>query len=234
VTVEEVSIALLDEFGGREWRKADRDLLAGRITLRETMEREFGLLRAPRAEMEAFVRKVRLRRGFRELLAAARRHGVPFVIVSEGLDFYIRAFLEDMGIEADIRCNRALFGPAGIVMEHPYADGECDRCGTCKKAQLLDFRARGFTTVYIGDGISDRCPAREADVLFARDGLLEYCGKQGIRCHSFRDFKDVLAVLGKRFWKATSSSASSPRRPRPRSRARTRGAGRRKARGCTD
>ena len=196
----EVSIALLDEYSGGEWRKADSDLLSGRITLRETMEREFGLLRAPRSEMERSVRKVRLRGGFRELLAAARRHGAPFVIVSEGLDFYIGAFLKEKGIEVEYRCNRALFGKGGIVMEHPFSDAGCDRCGTCKKAQLLELGKKGYTTVYIGDGISDRCPAKEADVLFARDGLLEYCRREGLRCFRYEDFGDVLAVLDKRFW----------------------------------
>jgi len=200
VTVEEVSIALLDEYSGGEWRKADSDLLSGRITLRETMEREFRLLGAPRAEMERFVRKARLRGGFRELLAAARLNGAPFVIVSEGLDFYIRAFLEDKGLDVEYRCNRALFAEGGIVMEHPFSDAKCESCGTCKKAQLLELGKKGHTTVYIGDGISDRCPAREADVLFARDGLLEYCRKEGLRCIPYEDFGDVLSVLKKRFW----------------------------------
>ncbi len=201
MTVEEVSLSLLDGFSTRDWRTADRDLLAGRITLRETMEREFSMLWASRAEMEHFVRRIHLRQGFRELLAAARRHGAPLVIVSEGLDFYIRAFLKDKGLEADSRSNRAIFKGRGIGVEHPYSDPECDFCGTCKKAQLLDFRAQGYTTVYIGDGISDRCPAREADVLFARDGLLVHCRREGIRCIPYEDFKKVLAVLDRRFWK---------------------------------
>jgi 2-hydroxy-3-keto-5-methylthiopentenyl-1-phosphate phosphatase len=86
------------------------------------------------------------------------------------------------------------------VVEHPFSDARCDKCGTCKKAQLLELGKKGYTTVYIGDGISDRCPAREADVLFARDGLLEYCRREGLQCFPYDDFGDVLSVLKKLFW----------------------------------
>ncbi|MBM4248768.1 MAG: HAD-IB family phosphatase [Euryarchaeota archaeon] len=200
LTVGEVSISLLDEFSGGEWRKADQDLLSGRITLRQTMEREFGLLRASRAQMERHVRKMPLRAGFRRLRREARRRGTPLLIVSEGLDFYIREFLRSKGIRASYRTNRAVFTDRGIIVKHPHADAACDRCGTCKLALLRDFRRRGFSTVYIGDGISDRCPAGSADLLFARDGLLEHCRKEGLDCIPYEDFDDVLGVLERRFW----------------------------------
>jgi len=229
VTVEEVSISLLEQFTGAAWRDADADLLSGRKTLRETMEREFGLLRAPRAAMERFVRQVRLRTGFSELADAARSHRVPFIIVSEGLDFYIDAFLDDKGLKVDVRTNHAVFSDKGIIVEHPFSDGECHKCGTCKKAQLLRFKDKGYTTVYIGDGISDRCPARFCDVLFARNGLLEYCRREGIRCVPFGDFTDVLRVLEDSLWKrpreasgrhrrCSSPSGKKPKAPPPRPR----------------
>jgi 2-hydroxy-3-keto-5-methylthiopentenyl-1-phosphate phosphatase len=212
VTVEEVSTSLLDEFSGHGWRKADADLLSGKISLRETMEREFRLLRASRKEMERFVGRVRLRNGFSELVAAAREHGYPLLVVSEGLDFYIAAFLKDKGLKVDFRTNHAVFSSDGIVVEHPFSDESCDRCGTCKKARLLQFKARGFTTVYVGDGISDRCPARFCDVLFARDGLLEYCRKESIRCFPYEDFIDVLGVLEGSLWERPRAGPGRPRR----------------------
>ena len=229
VTVEEVSTSLLDEFSAHEWRKADADLLSGRTSLRQTMEREFGLLGAPRPEMERFVRRVHLRKGFAALVAAAREHRAPLVIVSEGLDFYIRAFLEDQGIDANFRTNHAVFTKRGIVVEHPFSDPECDYCGTCKKAQIALFKEKGYTTVYVGDGISDRCPSRHADLLFARNGLLDHCRKERIRCIPYDDFTDVLRALEGRFWKRPAARPQCPApsgrrpqvqgpRPRPRRR----------------
>ena len=45
--------------------------------------------------------------------------------------------------------------------------------------------------VYIGDGISDRCPVRYADVIFAKRSLIVYCQKENITYHEFKDFNDV-------------------------------------------
>lgn len=199
VTIEEVSVALLKRYSGREWEEADRALLDGRTSLRETMSREFRLLRAPRAKLEDFARTVHLRGGFRELVEEARARGAPLVILSEGLDFYIKAFLDFHGIGVEFRTNHAVFTRNGICVEHPFESNECDHCGTCKKEQLLQFRRAGYTTVYIGDGISDRCPARYADLLLARNGLLDYCQNEGIKCVPYGDFYDVLRVLRSRF-----------------------------------
>jgi 2,3-diketo-5-methylthio-1-phosphopentane phosphatase len=200
VTLEEVSVGLLKAFAPHAWETADSDLYSGRTTLRETMAREFGALRAPREELEKWVWAVRLRAGFRELVDEARNRKVPLTIVSEGLDFYIEAFLAHQGIAVPFRTNRAVFTDGGICVEHPYSSPDCDLCGTCKKAFLARFRDECYTTIYVGDGISDRCPARYADLLFARDGLLEYCEGAGIPCFEYRDFFDVLEVLVQRFW----------------------------------
>lgn len=216
ITVEEVSTSLLDRYSGRRWRRADADLLAGRISLRQTMAREFKLLRAPRSEMERFVEGIHLREGAAELVAAARRHRSPLLIVSEGLDFYIAAFLRQRNLRVGFRSNHAVFTPDGVSVEHPFADGGCDLCGTCKKAQLRELGSKGYTTVYIGDGISDRCPARFCDVLFARGGLLEYCRSAGIGCIPYGDFHDVLRALEAMFWKrAPAARVRPPRRSGP-------------------
>jgi 2-hydroxy-3-keto-5-methylthiopentenyl-1-phosphate phosphatase len=45
--------------------------------------------------------------------------------------------------------------------------------------------------VYVGDGISDRCPVRYADIVFAKRGLLTYCQEQNITFHEFSTFRDV-------------------------------------------
>lgn len=207
VTVEEVSTTLLDQFTGREWRKADQDLLAGRISLRETMAHEFSLLCAPRAEMEDFVKRIHIRKGFAGLVRAARTHHAPLYIVSEGLDFYIAAFLKAKRIDAAFRANHAVFARRGIIVEHPFSDDRCGRCGTCKLAQIRNLKRKGYVTVFIGDGISDWCPAGHADLLFARGGLLRYCRKERIGCIPYRSFNDILCELRKRFWRRDTGRA---------------------------
>jgi 2-hydroxy-3-keto-5-methylthiopentenyl-1-phosphate phosphatase len=45
--------------------------------------------------------------------------------------------------------------------------------------------------VYIGDGFSDRCPVRYADIVFAKRQLIKHCQQQNITYYEFRRFDDV-------------------------------------------
>ncbi len=46
-----------------------------------------------------------------------------------------------------------------------------------------------------GDGPSDLCPAREADIVFARDHLAERCAAEGLEWRELTDFGAVLAEV---------------------------------------
>jgi 2-hydroxy-3-keto-5-methylthiopentenyl-1-phosphate phosphatase len=45
--------------------------------------------------------------------------------------------------------------------------------------------------VYVGDGLSDRCPSENADLVFAKGDLLAHCREKHIDCIEFRNFRDV-------------------------------------------
>lgn len=211
VTIEEVSVSLLKRYSGERWRKADALLRSGRLTLRETMKGEFSLIRAPREELEAFLRGIHVRPGFRELVIWARRNRVPILVVSEGLDFYIRAFLGQRRIEVPFRANRAIFTERGISMKFPHANPACDYCGNCKLLHIERLRGRGYTTVFVGDGISDRCASERADVVFARGALLEHCRGSGVPCVPYEDFFDVLRSIIARGTTEAASTAATKR-----------------------
>ncbi len=44
-----------------------------------------------------------------------------------------------------------------------------------------------------GDGPSDLCPAREADIIFARGHLAERCEEEGLEWRPLTDFATVIA-----------------------------------------
>jgi len=45
--------------------------------------------------------------------------------------------------------------------------------------------------IYIGDGHSDICPARYADIVFAKEDLLKYYRDTESTCFAYRSLKDV-------------------------------------------
>ncbi|MFB3883930.1 MAG: hypothetical protein ACE144_01805 [Thermodesulfobacteriota bacterium] len=69
---------------------------------------------------------------------------------------------------------------------------ECGRCGSCKK-RLVRIHREAYDSIIvivivIGNGASDRCAARKADFVFAKDSLYDYCVDQDIPCHERFDF----------------------------------------------
>ena len=51
--------------------------------------------------------------------------------------------------------------------------------------------------VFIGDGVSDFEAAQVADIVYARDVLLDYTNDQGIQAREFSDMGDIIGDLKK-------------------------------------
>jgi 2,3-diketo-5-methylthio-1-phosphopentane phosphatase len=161
-----------EEIGSRELTRAE--CRAVRVTLQEALE---------------FVRGFEIDRGFAAFARAALERGDRVLVVSDGFDFYIREQLSRAGLgDVPFAANRARFVGGGLEPEFPFDEG-CGRCGNCKAQHVRAERERGFRTVMVGDGLSDRCGAREADAVVARGGLLEWCRREGRDATPFLGFE---------------------------------------------
>ena len=181
---------VLEEFGDREvFARVEGSLVEGRLSFQDVMELEFATVTAPVAEVAAFLcREVRVRPGFAELAAAER----PLVL-SSGFHELIEPVLAREGIDLELRANRidARAGGWCLLWRDPQ---QCPVCGDlCKRRSLPR-----PPFAYAGDGYSDRCAAAVADRVFARDGLAEWLGSEGIAFERFDDLRDVLAALHSR------------------------------------
>jgi 2-hydroxy-3-keto-5-methylthiopentenyl-1-phosphate phosphatase len=63
---------------------------------------------------------------------------------------------------------------------------------------MLTHSADEDVIVLVGEGYSDRCPARFADLVFAKDELLSHCRTNGIPYTEYRTFSDIQAILTSR------------------------------------
>lgn len=190
VTKEDVAELLLQEFTGNAWRAFEQE--HERIGTRETLRREFDLVRARREDLlVAAERLARLDPTFRPFVEFCRRSGVHLEIVSEGLDAYLDHLLRMWGLDIPVRTNAARFVGDRMELTHPYADPTCTLCGTCKMKRVLELRVAGYRVAYVGNGISDICPALEADLVFAKADLERLCVQHERAYVPFRDFGDV-------------------------------------------
>ncbi len=198
MTLEDLSFHILDEYAEGDWRALLAEYRAGGMPVGEFNTRAFAMVRQDEATLCDFVRrKVRLRPGLKELVAYCRQQGHEIVIVSNGLDFYIRTILGDIGL-GDIEFHAAVtrFDMAGLDVKYLGPDGAVTLSGF-KDAYMETFRKPGRRIVYLGDGLSDIYPARAADYVFACKELAQLCRQQGLPHTAFEDLFEVRDALKK-------------------------------------
>jgi len=198
ITEKDVSFLLLDAFAGGNWRQLLNEYREGRISVGAFNTKAFTMVKADKQTLLDFIftkRKVEIRAGFNELLTYCSKKGFKFVIVSNGLDFYIEAILRDIGVEnIEVFAAQTQFSPDGLVVKYTGPDGR-QLEDSFKEAYTELFLRRGYRVIYAGNGISDFSPARQAHHIFATEDLLDYCQKANLNCTPFDDLNDVVRGL---------------------------------------
>ena len=187
ITERDSLLMVLEQFG--DWEECERLgelLFAGKVTLREEIERQFATVTAPLDDVVDWaVENVRVRPGLPELAA------LKPIVVSSGFHELIDPVLAREGVTLDVQANRIEARPDGwrpIWRELPV----CAVCGQpCKRSSFPP----GGEVVYVGDGYSDRCGALAADRVFARRGLAAYLDDQAIPYEPFDDLHRIVDAL---------------------------------------
>ena len=199
ITHKDVSFMLLDAFANGNWRQLLDEYKDGKIPVGTFNTRVFAMVRANKQTMLDFIfkkGKVKIRNGFEELLSYCSKNDFKFVIVSNGLDFYIEAILRDIGIKnIDVFAAQTRFSPDGrLRVAYIGPDGRELRKGLKDEYSKL-FLKRGYRMIYVGNGASDLSPAKLAQHVFAIDDLLACCKETNLDCTPFTDLNDVVKGL---------------------------------------
>ncbi len=196
ITEEDVSFHLLDTFAHGDWRQLHREYEAGRISVGRFNREAFGMVKTNRESLLVESRRtVKIRDGFQQMVSCCRRKDFRLVIVSNGLDFYIKAILQDMGL-ADIEFFAATtqFPPEGLRVQYIGPDGKPHDDGI-KVSNVNLFLSQGYRVVYVGNGTSDFPAAKLCNYIFATDALLTCCRQAKVDCSPFTDFNQIVRVL---------------------------------------
>jgi 2-hydroxy-3-keto-5-methylthiopentenyl-1-phosphate phosphatase len=196
ITEEDVSFVLLDTFAQGDWRQLLQKYRENKISVGDFNTRAFAMVKASSEELLRVVRdKVKLREGLHNLVDYCQERGFRFLIVSNGLDFYIRSILEDIGLgNIEIHAAQAKFNPEGLEVQYIGPEGAVLKKGF-KEAYTKLFLKQGYQVVCLGNGPSDIFSASLAKHVFARDGLLDACREKKLECTPFDDLNDVVRGL---------------------------------------
>ncbi len=196
ITLQDTSYLMLDAFASGDWRQPLAEYIKDKITVGHFNTQAFAMIKADRQTLLDFIKgKVEIRAGFSELLDYCRHKGFQFVIMSNGLDFYIEAILRDIGVEnVEVFAARTEFRPEGVEVKYIGPEGnqlQSDFKGTYTRL----FVKEGYRVIYVGNGISDLPAARQAHHVFATGDLLTGCKEKNINCIPFVNLDDIIKEL---------------------------------------
>jgi len=185
-----------------KWVAIERNWKRGRIGSLECLKGQLAGIGVSRAELERYLLKVRIDPYFTKLLVLFKQRNIKPVIASDSFSFVIRSILRNSGIRGvRVYANNLRFKQNRIIPAFPLKDKTCLLCAHCKKKTLLKEIKDGRLKIYIGDGLSDLCPSRHADLVFAKDALFRRLKGRGKSCIRIRGLKDVYDYFQEEGWR---------------------------------
>jgi 2,3-diketo-5-methylthio-1-phosphopentane phosphatase/HAD superfamily hydrolase (TIGR01509 family) len=201
ISLQDIGFILVDHFTSGNWEEIGQGFREGEIGSKEAYSRIAKILKGNKSTLLRFIQEhSSIDPSFSIFYQYCREQNIDVKIVSDGLDLYIKKILEIHHLsEIPFYANHTYFHKrGGIGISFPYANEECGLCGTCKKKIIQIHRKDYDLILFVGNGVSDRCAAREADFVFAKDSLYFYCIDQDMTCHFFEHFYEILSDLKKR------------------------------------
>jgi 2-hydroxy-3-keto-5-methylthiopentenyl-1-phosphate phosphatase len=198
ITTINVLNSLYGKFAAPSYKETLERWNRGEISTMEEIETVFATISASCTEMESFLDTVELDPGFLSLLKYCLETGIKFVIVSDGLVWYIEYILRHQEIqEVSVYACEIHFEGGGYHFSYPWFDPSTPLRSVSKSTIVRDYQSWGYKVVFIGDGVSDYEAAQVADIVYARDVLLEYTKDHGIQALEFSNMGDIIGDLKK-------------------------------------
>ena len=192
ITDGNVSQIIREAFAPPGWNAMEDEYLEGKLSVEESNIAQFALITADRREIEEYVLgAVVVRFAFDEFVDYCRGEGIRLVVVSSGLDLYIRPVMVQLGLnDLEVHSGKAETSPDGMKVEYTDPSG-LELTRGFKESYVRHFKGQGHSVIYLGDGLSDQVPAQEADFVIARSRLEQHMSSNGLPHYSFDTFSDV-------------------------------------------
>jgi len=198
ITTQDTNDLLIEKYGNEKTRKLEKKYENGELSFLDFFRKIFFEINMTEKEYLDFIVSFEMTRGFIEFYNSLRANNIPVSIISGGIENGITPFLRSYGInEIEVYANRVMFIKNQMTVEFYDRNNlntncsKSDPCGNCKVRHYRRFKEIFDTVVFIGDGSTDRCVAEIADVVFAKNSLLEYCKVNNIEHIPWTDFNDI-------------------------------------------
>lgn len=202
VTRQDTLVEILNRYGNPGWHEVQRKVVSGELSIRQGLALEMGGVKASKEELKRLLlSKVEIEPSFLPFLNQMRKKGIPLILLTGGFDLCVETVLEKSGLgPLPYLANRLSRTNGSWEISFPFPSTLCQACGHCKGDALRSWNAQGYTTVFVGNGVTDRCAALAATLTFAKAELADWCRTQEIPWAAFSTFSDIETELRKRGW----------------------------------
>jgi 2,3-diketo-5-methylthio-1-phosphopentane phosphatase len=199
ISSRDIGYAVFNHFSGGKNDELLPDWKSGKITTRECLLAEAAMVKASKDEIIDFIDKIDIDNTFPDFVKLCKDNDIPLTILSDGMDFYIKHHLNKSNLNhIKYHTNHAILEDNTIKIEFTRVNKKCPSCGICKGELIREFKQEmdeEYKIIFIGDGYSDACGAKEADYLFAKKDLVEFCNEHSLNYYSYSNFDDVTKKL---------------------------------------
>lgn len=174
------------------WEDLEKRWKEGRIGSRECLQGQLESIRITKKRLDGYLANIKVDPYFKKLIRLFNSRRIKTFILSDNFDYILSRILKANKIwNLKTYSNRIGFDKTRLVPDFPFVNKDCLTCGHCKTNSLLSNVPKGASAVYIGDGLSDVCPSRYANIVFAKESLLEHMGKKRLPHIAYRSLRDV-------------------------------------------
>ncbi|MFH1700221.1 MAG: MtnX-like HAD-IB family phosphatase [Candidatus Zixiibacteriota bacterium] len=197
ISTSDVGNRLFHHFSEGKSEEAVHRWRLNEIDSRECLLQEAAAMRnVTKTELFEFVDSFEIDPSFFDFVEYLGRKNISLYILSDGLDIYIYRLLIKYNLNGlRVFANSVQLVEGRFELKFPYYDNSCGGCANCKGYHIRNLRQPDGRAVYIGDGKSDVCALGEADIIFAKDYLAEYCREHKIEFLPFNDYSAISEML---------------------------------------
>ena len=182
------------------WVQLERKWKKGKIGSRACLEGQIRGLSIDKYVLDKYLSGIKLDPYFKKIVKGLNSSGVKMFVLSDNFDYILNRILNLNGIDnLKVYSNKLKLTKEGLIPFFPYSSDICHICAHCKTKNLLANVNRESIIIYIGDGRSDICPAQYADIVFAKDDLLEYFKEKKMTCFAYKDLREVYEYFRRSF-----------------------------------
>lgn len=180
----------------KENMKPWQDYKDGKITHVEALNRIFQSIKLPQEEFDAFIDTIEVEEYFIPTIELCKTNKIDVYVVSAGADYYISRILKNLNISDDVTL---ITNPSKYTQKFGLELFPVDKSsefydknlGISKKYFVEKLQKQGYSVLFAGDGIPDIDAASVADIVFAKDCLIDLCDHSNIKYNKFDSYLDI-------------------------------------------